>query len=35
MPRSVRAAVGGYCYRVINRGNARAEVFYADVGKRK
>jgi putative transposase len=28
MPRSARAAVGGYCYHVINRGNARAEVFH-------
>src|SRR5438128_247415 len=28
MPRTARAAVGGYCYHVINRGNARAEVFH-------
>ena len=30
MPRTARASVGGYCYHVINRGNARAEVFHAD-----
>lgn len=28
MPRTARASVGGYCYHVINRGNARAEVFH-------
>lgn len=28
MPRSARAAVGGLCYHVLNRGNARAEVFH-------
>ncbi len=28
MPRSARASAGGYCYHVINRGNARAEVFH-------
>jgi putative transposase len=27
MPRTARAAVGGICYHVINRGNARREVF--------
>ena len=27
MPRTARASVGGICYHVINRGNARAEVF--------
>ena len=27
MPRTARAAVGGVCYHVLNRGNARAEVF--------
>lgn len=27
MPRTGRASVGGLCYHVINRGNARAEVF--------
>jgi putative transposase len=27
MPRTARAAVGGLCYHVLNRGNARAEVF--------
>jgi hypothetical protein len=27
MPRTARASVGGLCYHVINRGNARAEVF--------
>jgi putative transposase len=30
MPRTARASAGGYCYHVINRGNARAEVFHAD-----
>jgi putative transposase len=28
MPRTGRAAVGGYCYHVLNRGNRRAEVFH-------
>jgi putative transposase len=28
MPRTGRAAVGGYCYHVVNRGNRRAEVFH-------
>lgn len=28
MPRTARAAVGGFCYHVINRGNRRAEVFH-------
>ena len=28
MPRTARASVGDYCYHVINRGNARAEVFH-------
>src|SRR5580765_8376791 len=28
MPRTSRAAVGGYCYHVLNRGNRRAEVFH-------
>ena len=28
MPRTARAIVGGLCYHVINRGNARAEVFH-------
>ncbi|MDH5668385.1 MAG: hypothetical protein OEY86_10270 [Nitrospira sp.] len=27
MPRTARASVGGLCYHIINRGNARAEVF--------
>ncbi|MGH7254210.1 MAG: REP-associated tyrosine transposase [Nitrospirales bacterium] len=27
MPRTARASVGGLCYHVINRGNARADVF--------
>lgn len=27
MPRTARASAGGLCYHVINRGNARAEVF--------
>ena len=30
MPRTARASVGDYCYHVMNRGNARAEVFHAD-----
>ena len=28
MPRTARAAQGGYCYHVINRGNCRAEIFH-------
>ncbi len=28
MPRTARASVGGICYHVLNRGNARAEVFH-------
>jgi putative transposase len=28
MPRTARASVGGVCYHVLNRGNARAEVFH-------
>jgi putative transposase len=28
MPRTARAAVGGLCYHVINRDNARREVFH-------
>ena len=28
MPRTARAAVGGYCCHVIDRGDARAEVFH-------
>ena len=28
MPRASRAAAGGFCYHVLNRGNARAEVFH-------
>jgi putative transposase len=28
MPRTARASVGGMCYHVLNRGNARAEVFH-------
>ena len=27
MPRTARASVGGLCYHVLNRGNARAQVF--------
>ena len=27
MPRTVRASQAGYCYHVLNRGNARREVF--------
>jgi len=28
MPRTARAAVGGVCYHVINRGNGRMKVFH-------
>lgn len=28
MPRTSRASVGGPCYHVLNRGNARAEIFH-------
>src|SRR4051794_12362520 len=28
MPRTARASEGGTCYHVLNRGNARAEVFH-------
>ena len=28
MPRTARAAVGGYCYHARNRGNERGEVFH-------
>jgi hypothetical protein len=28
MPRTARASVGGVCYHVLNRGNARAQVFH-------
>src|SRR5271157_2913573 len=30
MPRASRAAAGGFCYHVLNRGDARAEVFHKD-----
>lgn len=30
MARMARASVGGVCYHVLNRGNARAEVFHKD-----
>lgn len=30
MPRTARASVGGMCYHVLNRGNARAEVFHKE-----
>jgi putative transposase len=30
MPRTARAAQGGFCCHVLNRGNARAEVFHKD-----
>lgn len=30
MPRTARAAVGGYCYHVINRGNEGAQVFHGE-----
>src|SRR5271157_421136 len=32
MPRASRAASGGFCYHVLNRGNARAEVFHKKDG---
>jgi putative transposase len=28
MPRTARAAFGGYCYHALNRGNGRAQVFH-------
>jgi hypothetical protein len=28
MPRTIRASQAGYCYHVLNRGNARSEVFH-------
>lgn len=30
MPRHPRASQGGYCYHVLNRGNARRTIFYQD-----
>ena len=30
MPRTARASVGGLCYHVLNRGNARSDVFHKD-----
>ena len=30
MPRTARASVGNVCYHVLNRGNARNEVFHKD-----
>ena len=30
MPRTARASLGNWCYHVLNRGNARAEVFHKD-----
>ena len=30
MPRTARADVGGFCYHVINRGNARRQIFFKD-----
>lgn len=30
MPRTARASVGGICYHVLNRGNARGVVFHQD-----
>ncbi len=32
MPQTARTSVGGLCYHVINRGNARQEVFRNDGG---
>ena len=34
MPRTARASVGGLCYHVLNRGNARAEVFHDEADYR-
>ena len=34
MPRNARAALGGICYHVINRGNGRQRVFRKDEGYR-
>lgn len=30
MPRAARATVGNQCYHVLNRGNARGQVFFKD-----
>ena len=30
MPRTARASQGGFCYHVLNRGNARRTVFHKD-----
>lgn len=30
MPRTLRVALGGYCYHVLNRGNGRRTVFHKD-----
>jgi putative transposase len=30
MPRTARASLGNWCYHVLNRGNARAEVFHKE-----
>ena len=30
MPRTARASQGGYCYHILNRGNARRTVFFKD-----
>ena len=30
MPRTARASRGGYVYHVLNRGNARGDVFHKD-----
>lgn len=34
MPRTARASVGGLCYHVLNRGNARARVFHDEADYR-
>jgi putative transposase len=34
MPRTARASIGGMCYHVLNRGNARAEVFHKETDYR-
>jgi len=35
MPRTARASIGGICYHVLNRGNARQDVFHDDDDRRR
>ncbi len=35
MPRTARASIGGICYHVLNRGNARQDVFHDDQDHRE